>query len=85
MKNLQADLQVVVRWGVFQHDPLVDRRFFFLLHLFHSIRASVAQPLSDEEQQVDQLTIKKKNQNSGAYRESLRHVCILSLANKYLY
>lgn len=51
---LQADLHVVIRRGVLQHDPLVNCRFVLLVCGAHSIKASVTP--TDEEQQVDQLT-----------------------------
>lgn len=50
---LQADLHVVMRRGVLQHDPLVICRFVLLVCGAHSIKASVTP--TDEEQQVDQL------------------------------
>lgn len=59
---LQADLQVVIRRGVLQHDPLVICRFVLLVCGAHSTKASVTP--TGEEQQVDQPVsdLKKKKQ-----------------------
>lgn len=46
--DLQADLQVVERRGVLQHDPLVNCSVVLFLVTSHSIKASGVEPKADQ-------------------------------------